>query len=56
MTVEDEDKEFEPLEIVPFPVPINAHDPDVGGPSVVRLFFRPVATAVGPVAGLRMWS
>jgi hypothetical protein len=37
---EDDDDEFEPLEIVPDPVSINAHDPDVGEPSVVRLFFR----------------
>lgn len=33
-------EEYEPLEVVPVPVPINAHDPEVGGPSVVRLFFR----------------
>ena len=39
MTDEDDD-EFEPLEVVPVPVAINAHDPDVGDPSVVRLFFR----------------
>jgi hypothetical protein len=37
---EDDDEEREPLEFVPIPVSINAHDPDVGGPSVVRLFFR----------------
>jgi hypothetical protein len=37
---EADDEEFEPLEVVPDPVPISAHDPDVGGPSVVRLFFR----------------
>jgi hypothetical protein len=37
---EDDDEEFEPLELVPVPVYINAHDPDAGGPSVVRLFFR----------------
>jgi hypothetical protein len=40
MTDADNDEEFEPLESVPDPVSINAHDPDVGGPSVVRLFFR----------------
>jgi hypothetical protein len=33
--------EVEPLEIVPNPVPIEAHDPEVGGGSVVRLFFQP---------------
>jgi hypothetical protein len=33
--------EVEPLEIVPYPVPIEAHDPEVGGGSVVRLFFQP---------------
>ena len=32
----DEDDEVEPLEIVPYPVAIEAHDPEVGGPSVVR--------------------
>jgi hypothetical protein len=37
---EDDDEEFEPLRVVHVPVPIKAHDPDVGGPSVVRLFFR----------------
>jgi hypothetical protein len=40
MSDADEHEEFEPLEVVPVPVPIDAHDPDVGGPSVVRLFFR----------------
>jgi hypothetical protein len=40
MPDEDDDEEFEPLELVPVPVSIDAHDPDVGGPSVVRLFFR----------------
>ncbi len=33
--------EFDPLEIVPYPVEIEAHDPEVGGGSVVRLFFQP---------------
>ena len=33
--------DIESLEIVPYPVPIEAHDPDVGGGSVVRLFFQP---------------
>jgi hypothetical protein len=36
----DDEDEFEPLELVPCPVPIDAHDPQVGG-SVVRLFFQP---------------
>jgi hypothetical protein len=40
MSDADEDEEFEPLEIVPVSVPINAHDPEVGEPSVVRVFFR----------------
>jgi hypothetical protein len=40
MTAENDEEEFEPLEVVPVPVPIVAHDPDAGGPSVVRLFFR----------------
>jgi hypothetical protein len=40
MTAENGDEEFEPLEVVPVPVPIEAHDPDAGGSSVVRLFFR----------------
>ncbi len=40
MTDEDDDDELEPLELVPVPVSIRAHDPDAGGPSVVRLFFR----------------
>lgn len=33
--------EVEPLEIVAYPVPIEAHDPEVGGGSVVRFFFQP---------------
>jgi hypothetical protein len=37
---EDDDEEFEPLQVFPNPVHIKAHDPDVGGSSVVRLFFR----------------
>jgi hypothetical protein len=56
MTDEDDDDEFEPLLVFPDPVHIKAHDPDVGGPSVVRLFFRPGPTAIGPVAGFRMCS
>src|SRR4051812_3619082 len=40
MTDEDDDEDFEPLEVVPVAVPIRAHDEDVGRPSVVRLFFR----------------
>lgn len=51
---EDDDDEFAPLELVPVPVSINAHDPDVGGPSFVRLIFRAGPTAVGPAAGFRM--
>lgn len=34
------DEELEPLECVPLPVAVEAHDADVGGPSTVRLFFR----------------
>ena len=40
MTDEDDEEEFEPLEVVPVPVAIGAHDPDVGGSSVVRVYFR----------------
>lgn len=40
MSDADEHEQFEPLEAVPVPVSIEAHDPEVGGPSVVRLFFR----------------
>jgi hypothetical protein len=36
-----DDEEFEPLECVPLPVAIEAHDVDVGGPSTIRLFFTP---------------
>lgn len=43
-----EDDEFEPLEIVPYPVPIEAHDPEVGGRSVVRLFFQPGDRGAAP--------
>jgi hypothetical protein len=56
MTDEDDDEEFEPLELFPDPVSINAHDPDAGGPSVVRLFFRAGSHGGGPVAGFRMCS
>lgn len=38
----------EPLEIVPYPVPIEAHDPEVGGGSVVRLFFQPGDRSAAP--------
>jgi hypothetical protein len=48
----DEHEEFEPLEVVPVPVPIEAHDPDVGGPSVVRLFFRAGDHGAWPGGGL----
>jgi hypothetical protein len=48
----DEEEEFEPLEIVPVPVSINAHDPDVAGPAVVRVFFR--AGAYGDWPGGRI--
>lgn len=40
--------EVEPLEIVPYPVPIEAHDPEVGGGSVVRLFFQPGDRGAAP--------
>jgi hypothetical protein len=43
-----EDDEVEPLEIVPYPVPIEAHDPEVGGRSVVRLFFQPGDRGAAP--------
>lgn len=47
----DEDP-VEPLEIVPYPVPIDAHDPEVGGRSVVRLFFQPGDHASAPEVDL----
>jgi hypothetical protein len=37
----DDEDEFEPLEIVPYGVPIDGHDPEVGEGAVVRLFFQP---------------
>lgn len=40
--------EIEPLEIVPYPVPIEAHDPEVGGGPVVRLFFQPGDRGAAP--------
>jgi hypothetical protein len=43
---------FEPLEIVPYPVPIEAYDPEVGGGSVVRLFFQPGDHAAAPEVDL----
>jgi hypothetical protein len=49
---EDDDEEFEPLELVPVPVSINAHDPDVGGPLVVRLFFRAGGHSGWPGGGI----
>jgi hypothetical protein len=52
MTAENGDEEFEPLEVVPVPVPIEAHDPDAGGPSVVRLFFRAGADSHWPGGGV----
>jgi hypothetical protein len=42
----------EPLEIVPYPVPIEAYDPEVGGRSVVRLFFQPGDHAAAPEVDL----
>jgi len=48
----DEDEELEPLEIVPVPVPIDAHDPEVGGPTVVRLFFKAGAHGGWPGGGI----
>jgi hypothetical protein len=47
-----EQDEAEPLEVVPVPVPIEAHDRDVGGPSVVRLFFRAGAYGGWPGGGI----
>jgi hypothetical protein len=52
MTDEDDAEELEPLEVVPVPVPIEAHDPDAGGPSVVRLFFRAGAYGDWPGGGV----
>src|SRR5215204_2456296 len=42
----------EPLEIVPYPVPIEAYDSEVGGRSVVRLFFQPGDHAAAPEVDL----
>src|SRR5262249_41561328 len=42
----------EPLEIIPYPVPIDAHDPEVGGRSIVRLFFQPGDHAAAPEVDL----
>src|SRR3954454_17118404 len=42
----------EPLEIVPHLVPIEAHDPDAGGASVVRLFFQPGDRTAAPEVDL----
>lgn len=39
---------FEPLEIIPYPVEIEAHDPEVGEGSVVRLFFQPGDRGAAP--------
>jgi hypothetical protein len=52
MTGEGDDDEFEPLEFVPVPVSINAHDPDVGEPSVVRVFFRAGSHGGWPGGGI----
>ena len=52
MTDADDDDEFEPLQLFPSPVPIKAHDPDVGGPSVVRLFFRAGSHGGWPGGGI----
>jgi hypothetical protein len=52
MPDEDDGDEFEPLQVFPDPVPIKAHDPDVGGPSVVRLFFRAGAHGGWPGGGI----
>lgn len=49
-----EDDDIEPLEIDPYCVPIEAHDPEIGGPSVVRLFFQPGDRGAAPaVDGVR---
>jgi hypothetical protein len=48
----DEHEQFEPLELVPVPVSIDAHDPDVAGPAVVRVFFK--AGAYGDWPGGRL--
>jgi hypothetical protein len=53
MTDENEDDdEFEPLQVFPDPVKIEAHDPDVGGPSVVRMFFRAGSHGGWPGGGI----
>jgi hypothetical protein len=49
---EDDEDEFEPLQVFPDPVHIKAHDPDIGGPSVVRLFFRAGAHSGWPGGGI----
>ena len=36
-----DDEEFEPLEIVPLPVAIEAYDVGLAGPETIRLFFTP---------------
>ena len=50
-----EDDPIEPLEIVPCSVPIEAYDPDVGGGSVVRLFFQPGDRGAAPDVDSRRW-
>jgi hypothetical protein len=47
-----EEDDIEPLEIVPYAVEIEAHDPEVGGGSVVRLFFQPGDRAAAPEVDL----
>jgi hypothetical protein len=49
---ENDDEELEPLELFPDPVAISAHDPDAGGPSVVRLFFRAGSHGGWPGGGI----
>jgi hypothetical protein len=56
MTDEDDDEEYEPLQVFPDPVPIKAHDPEVGDLRSFACSLGPGATAVGPVAGFRMCS
>jgi hypothetical protein len=41
MVDEIDDEEFEPLECLPVPVAIEAHDVEVGGRATIRLFFTP---------------
>jgi hypothetical protein len=43
----EEHEQSEPPELVPVPVSIDAHDPDVAGPPVVRVVFKASAYPQG---------